>query len=1305
MKKKLALGTTALAVLASVVPSHVAPVEASTEGTMSIVYTSFDSGGGNFTQKGDGSQENPFNLFEQAMEAVAPGGTIIITNKAFINDNESKSLPFYINKPVTIKSVGNTPATLDVRSGGIVLGADVTFENISLSFGNKVHDAIFANGHTLNLINVVRAGGSREVDLFAGSLYLEPGVPSLEPGDKSVINVVINGDFKGGPNSTNEFGNIYAGSMNGSFNEEAEINVTNTGSSGILKVKGIYASGAFESDPSHMLDIQEPLPPEAMPDSFPMHGNVNITLQNLFPNVDGETGSTSKTSVSTSTVNPRNLTLTNVDHLTVSRGRTNIVNSTSLDFINKVTVNENAMLSLVGASDSFTVNNYSGNGTVILGLYSSLSIENEASQGSRINLAVQDYFSNKSDPAALNHNYLVTPEGTEVAFTPHTSQPDLVIHPTKNDSQLYWKVLNRKDVPATPEPEEPSEPELPILLGFEITDEAASKTFKESDFSGTEKPNIVYSFKVATDSEDEEEEIWLSDYEDLEVTVNNFETRRVEDEDGYVSYICDTIHFVIYFEPDPETGLQKLVLLSETEDGQPVTPAPETFNIKISHPDVEDLVLTLIVEDDTPPVAPTDPEGDNGNGENKDPDGEEGEEEPTPTAPPTQEPEEAKIETLLPSDTSIYKVAYEDINKDGLGMFELPFKAISTKEGERVDLNKFSITITVNEKELTRTEDEGYASYDSEDLGLHAYFSNGESTEDFKLVICGSDADGNETVINPDNYQIKVAYDLGEGKGVTEFMNGLIVLPPETTDPGEQEPQGPNAHLSKLIGIIFAEGAHEKTYSYNGLNYSFGEQDNSIVSYVFQTQVEQSPEESTPKVNIVDYKFNFTVNGKEAEYREKHKDYYVESLGLSLHFNDFGMNTHELVVKGSDKDGNKVPIEPDKYDIVAQEAGDGVKIDVTLTVEDDQVTPEEPQPPSTGGSTGGGATVQPPSTGGSTGGGATVQPPSTGGSTTPPTTDKEEPTPKPPVVEDKVNGVENLKDLDKELQEKVDSIIADTLISENGLSLNLAGDKDDVSHVSTLEVTKDGLFATVDGEKVKFNTSLDLDNIDWDNSRVIRLNKSGDGYSAVPHKKLADGLKISSSDFGNLLIAPKVEEPFEDVDDKDWFKSDVEEMYNYGFSTGTTATTFSPYTDITRAQFAVMIARALELTPNNESKGLSDLKGKWYQDEAQALFEAGIIKGFANGTFGGEEKLTRQQAVTMIVNMLKYTGVKTEVADDIQFADLDKIGEHAQDAVKYLVSQDVLVNGEGVNFNPYNNITRAQMAKVLVRSLHLTDLY
>ena len=319
--------------------------------------------------------------------------------------------------------------------------------------------------------------------------------------------------------------------------------------------------------------------------------------------------------------------------------------------------------------------------------------------------------------------------------------------------------------------------------------------------------------------------------------------------------------------------------------------------------------------------------------------------------------------------------------------------------------------------------------------------------------------------------------------------------------------------------------------------------------------------------------------------------------------------------------------------------------------------------------------------------------------------------PTPPTEDTKPelsNGIENLKDLDKELQEKVDSIIVDSVIQEHGLSLSIIGDSEDIQHVNKIEVTKDGIFAIVDDQKLKFDVSLEGLNLDLENARAIRVDKSRNSivrHSAVPHKNTNGGLKITSNNLENILITSKVSEPFEDVDDMDWFKQDVEEAYNYGFTTGTSATTYSPSADITRGQFAVMIARALELTSSSSKNGLSDIEGKWYQNEAQALYEAGIIKGFNDGTFGGEKKLTRQQATIMIVNMLKHTGVNAEVTGDVQFADMDKISEQAQDAVKYLASQDILVNGEGVNFNPNNNLTRAQMAKMLVRSLRLTDLY
>ena len=105
------------------------------------------------------------------------------------------------------------------------------------------------------------------------------------------------------------------------------------------------------------------------------------------------------------------------------------------------------------------------------------------------------------------------------------------------------------------------------------------------------------------------------------------------------------------------------------------------------------------------------------------------------------------------------------------------------------------------------------------------------------------------------------------------------------------------------------------------------------------------------------------------------------------------------------------------------------------------------------------------------------------------------------------------------------------------------------------------------------------------------------------------------------------------------------------------------------------------------------------------MYEVGIVTGFKDGTFGGENKLTRQQAVAMIARMLKHMDVDTTPKEHVTFVDMDQIGDYAKEAVQFLAANGVLNSGADTKFNPYNNLTRAQMAKILIRSLRLSDLY
>ena len=225
------------------------------------IYTEFKDG--NSTHSGDGSYGNPYTLFEDAYAAAGNGDEIsILGSGAFLNAEAAE--PFIFDKSVTVNGNGNTFSN---RKGGFILNTDVTFKNITLRFSNRLHDAIFANGHKLVLENVTCDSGFRYVDIFGGSLYENGKNMGNHPGSEAQI--LITG---GGTN----LGNIYAGSMNGTYDGKTQIVLAHV--SGTQNGE-IYASGAREPyvNQDDWFSTQEPDPPAA-DGQYTVSGDVEISL-------------------------------------------------------------------------------------------------------------------------------------------------------------------------------------------------------------------------------------------------------------------------------------------------------------------------------------------------------------------------------------------------------------------------------------------------------------------------------------------------------------------------------------------------------------------------------------------------------------------------------------------------------------------------------------------------------------------------------------------------------------------------------------------------------------------------------------------------------------------------------------------------------------------------------------------------------------------------------------------------------------------------------------------------------------------
>ena len=390
------------------------------------IYTEFKHG--NSTHSGDGSYGNPYNLFEDAYAAAGNGDEIsILGSGAFLNAEAAE--PFIFDKSVTVNGNGNTFSN---RKGGFILNTDVTFKNITLRFSNRLHDAIFANGHKLVLENVTCDSGFRYVDIFGGSLYENGKNMGNHPGSEAQI--LITG---GGTN----LGNIYAGSMNGTYDGKTQIVLAHV--SGTQNGE-IYASGAIEPyvNQDDWFSTQEPDPPAA-DGQYTVSGDVEISLTGsdtkqvygVSENHAGKTFLTIDTDQSYTGIPG----ISKVGNLTVKGGGTfapaaldsctvRLEGASAIDLSQMETPQVHSIVSADSAGNR-----------LILGKEQKLNVTDTITGA--LTFETVNGRNGKSGIAEYGHTYLElgSAAGTAVSFTPTDGQTGMTLERTSSGNGEIWK--------------------------------------------------------------------------------------------------------------------------------------------------------------------------------------------------------------------------------------------------------------------------------------------------------------------------------------------------------------------------------------------------------------------------------------------------------------------------------------------------------------------------------------------------------------------------------------------------------------------------------------------------------------------------------------------------------------------------------------------------------------------------------------------------------------------------------------------------------------------------------------------------
>ncbi|MBC7343046.1 MAG: S-layer homology domain-containing protein, partial [Clostridia bacterium] len=104
-------------------------------------------------------------------------------------------------------------------------------------------------------------------------------------------------------------------------------------------------------------------------------------------------------------------------------------------------------------------------------------------------------------------------------------------------------------------------------------------------------------------------------------------------------------------------------------------------------------------------------------------------------------------------------------------------------------------------------------------------------------------------------------------------------------------------------------------------------------------------------------------------------------------------------------------------------------------------------------------------------------------------------------------------------------------------------------------------------------------------------------------------------------------------------KADIEYLASRHIIYGVTDTKFDPLGNITRAQFCALVARALNLQASSSAPSFKDVSGSyWAAKEIQAAAQAGIVKGYTDGTFKPDQFINREQLAAMVARALVYSG-------------------------------------------------------------------
>jgi hypothetical protein len=183
-----------------------------------------------------------------------------------------------------------------------------------------------------------------------------------------------------------------------------------------------------------------------------------------------------------------------------------------------------------------------------------------------------------------------------------------------------------------------------------------------------------------------------------------------------------------------------------------------------------------------------------------------------------------------------------------------------------------------------------------------------------------------------------------------------------------------------------------------------------------------------------------------------------------------------------------------------------------------------------------------------------------------------------------------------------------------------------------------------------------------------------------------------------VIKTVKASEIYKDISANTWYTNAVDYVVSRKIMSGYDSKTFAPNDKLSRGMLAQILYN-IEGNPTIKGSYFKDVSSSsWYANAAAWAKANGIVSGYADGTFGANDNITREQLAYFLYRYAVMKGYDVSVAANLSgYSDYGAISSYALTAMKWANANGLITGTSKTSLDPTGTATRVQVATVLMR--------